>query len=228
MSILASFTNFFSNAIEIKDKFFTETMTTLYMVGFTAFIAGVIGVLIGVVLVVTEKGRVLENKALFGFLDKTINILRSVPFIIMLAAIAPLTRLIVGSSIGATAAIVPLAIGTIPFFSRQVQNALVEVDSGVVEAAQAMGNSPSEIIFGVYLKEGLAGIIRAASVTIVNLIGLTAMAGAIGAGGLGRLAIAVGYNRFQDDVTLVATLIIMILVFISQSIGNFLVKKATH
>ncbi|MER2064659.1 MAG: ABC transporter permease subunit, partial [Alkalibacterium sp.] len=127
-----------------------------------------------------------------------------------------------------TAAIVPLVVGTVPFYSRQVQNALLEVDSGVIEAAEAMGSSPLEIIFRVYLKEGLPSIVRVSSVTIINLIGLTAMAGAIGGGGLGNLAISRGYNRFQDDVTLVATGAILVIVFISQFIGNYFVRKTSH
>ncbi|NLB98923.1 MAG: ABC transporter permease subunit, partial [Lactobacillales bacterium] len=139
-----------------------------------------------------------------------------------------LTRFIVGTSIGSTAAIVPLVISTTPFFARQIQNALLEVDPGVVEAAQAMGTSNLDIIFRVYLKEGLASIIRVSAVTIINVIGLTAMAGAVGGGGLGNLAISRGYNRFQDDVILVATGLILIIVFISQAIGNYLVKKVSH
>ena len=156
------------------------------------------------------------------------NVFRPVPFIIMLALIAPITRLLVGTSIGTTAAIVPLVVGTVPFYSKQIQNALLEVDQGVIEAAEAMGSSPVEIIFRVYLKEGLPSIIRVSSVTIVNLIGLTTMAGAIGGGGLGNLAIARGYNRNQADVTLVSTAVILIIVFASQFIGNRLVKKTSH
>ena len=156
------------------------------------------------------------------------NVFRSVPFIIMLALIAPITRLLVGTSIGTTAAIVPLVVGTVPFYSKQIQNALLEVDQGVIEAAEAMGSSPVEIIFRVYLKEGLPSIIRVSSVTIVNLIGLTTMAGAIGGGGLGNLAIARGYNRNQADVTLVSTAVILIIVFATQFIGNRLVKKTSH
>lgn len=198
------------------------------MTVFTALIAGVLGILLGVTLVVTERGRILENQRLYSSLDRAVNVFRSVPFIIMLALIAPLTRLLVGTSIGTTAAIVPLVVGTVPFYSRQIQNALLEVDRGVIEAAESMGSSPGEIIFRVYLKEGLPSIIRASSVTIINLIGLTTMAGAIGAGGLGNLAISRGYNRNQMDVTLVATGVILIIVFASQFVGNYLEKKISH
>lgn len=226
--MISWFETFFAHSLSIQSEIIDSIWETLYMVGVTAFIAGLLGVVLGIILVVTETGGILENTKLYDFLERGVNAFRSVPFIIMLALIAPFTRLLVGSSIGTTAAIVPLVVGTVPFYSRQVQNALLEVDPGVVEAAEAMGSSPVEIIIRVYLKEGLPSIIRVSSVTIINLIGLTAMAGAIGAGGLGNLAIARGYNRFQTDVTIVATLAILIIVMISQVIGNYLVKKTSH
>lgn len=219
---------YFPNVIHIQGEVIDSIWETLYMVLATAVIVGVLGIILGVVLVVTAPGGILENRRVNHFLEQAVNIFRSVPFIIMLALIAPITRLIVGTTIGTTAAIVPLVVGTVPFYSRQIQNALLEVDDGVIEAAEAMGSSPTEIIFRVYLKEGLPSIIRVSSVTIINLIGLTAMAGAIGAGGLGNLAIARGYNRFHTDVTLVATGAILVIVFVSQLLGNYLVKKTSH
>ncbi|AOA02897.1 MULTISPECIES: methionine ABC transporter permease [Carnobacterium] len=219
---------YFKNVPPLRDEFIESTLQTLYMAGVTALIAGVLGIILGVILVVTDQGGILENKYLYSVLDKIINIFRSIPFIIMLAAIVPFTRWIAHTSIGTTAAIVPLVVGTTPFFARQIQNALVEVDAGIIEAAQSMGSSPLGIIFRVYLKEGLNGIIRASSLTIINLIGLTAMAGAVGGGGLGNLAISRGYNRFNDDVTFVATLIILAIVFITQAIGNYLIRKTSH
>lgn len=221
-------TTYFENVIPLKDEIIASTLQTLYMVGVTGLIAGVLGIILGVILVVTDNNGILENTPLYNILDKFVNIFRSLPFIILLALVVPLTRFLVHTSIGTTAAIVPLVIGTVPFYARQIQIALLEVDSGVIEAAQSMGSSPLEIIFRVYLKEGLTAIIRVSSLTIINLIGLTAMAGAIGGGGLGNLAIARGYNRYQNDVTLVATLIILLIVFISQFIGNQLVKRTTH
>ncbi|EDP68930.1 ABC transporter, permease protein [Carnobacterium sp. AT7] len=221
-------TTYFENVIPLKDEIIESTLQTLYMVTATALIAGVLGLILGVILVVTDRRGILESPRLYNVLDQIVNLFRSLPFIIMMALVVPLTRLIAHTSIGTTAAIVPLVIGTVPFFARQIQNALLEVDPGVIEAAQSMGSSPLEIIFRVYLKEGLTAIIRVSSVTIINLIGLTAMAGAIGGGGLGNLAIARGYNRFQNDVTFVATVIILIIVFISQLIGNTLVKKTSH
>ena len=221
-------TTYFENVIPLKDEIIESTLQTLYMVTATALIAGVLGLILGVILVVTDRRGILESPRLYNVLDQIVNLFRSLPFIIMMALVVPFTRFLVDTSIGTTAAIVPLVIGTVPFFARQIQNALLEVDPGVIEAAQSMGSSPLEIIFRVYLKEGLTAIIRVSSVTIINLIGLTAMAGAIGGGGLGNLAIARGYNRFQNDVTLVATVIILIIVFISQLIGNTLVKKTSH
>ena len=221
-------TTFLPNVSEIWDEVLLSTWETLYMTLVAGLIAGILGVILGVILVVTEDGGILESRHLYNVPDKLVNIFRSLPFIILMALIVPFTRLVVGTSIGTTASIVPLVVATVPFYARQIQNALVEVDAGVIEAAQSMGASPWEIIFRVYLKEGLPGIIRVSSVTIINLIGLTAMAGAIGGGGLGNLAITRGYNRFQNDVTLVATIIILIIVFISQAIGNALVKKVSH
>ena len=221
-------TTYFENVIPLKDEIIASTLQTLYMVGVTGLIAGVLGIILGVILVVTDNNGILENAPLYNILDKFVNVFRSLPFIILMALVVPLTRFLVHTSIGTTAAIVPLVIGTVPFYARQIQIALLEVDPGVIEAAQSMGSSPLEIVFRVYLKEGLTAIIRVSSLTIINLVGLTAMAGAIGGGGLGNLAIARGYNRFQGDVTLVATLIILLIVFISQFIGNQLVKRTTH
>lgn len=222
------FERYFPNVVAISDEFVEATIQTLYMTFWTALIAGILGIVLGIVLVVTRPGGILESRGLFELLDKIINIVRSIPFIILLALLGTTTRLIVGTTIGETAALVPLIAGIIPFFARQIEIALLEVDPGVIEAAEAMGTSPLGIIVRVYLPEGLAGIIRVSALTIINVIGLTAMAGAVGAGGLGNLAITRGYNRFQNDVTIMATLIILILVFFSQFVSNLLVKKVSH
>jgi D-methionine transport system permease protein len=224
----AFFERYFPNVVAISDEFVTATIQTLYMTFWTALIAGVLGIILGIVLVVTRPGGILETRGLFEILDKIINVVRSIPFIILLALLGTTTRFIVGTTIGETAALVPLIAGIIPFFARQIEIALLEVDPGVIEAAEAMGTSPLGIIVRVYLPEGLAGIIRVSALTIINVIGLTAMAGAVGAGGLGNLAITRGYNRFQNDITIMATLIILLLVFVSQFISNLLVKKVSH
>ncbi|MGX7029963.1 methionine ABC transporter permease [Vagococcus zengguangii] len=216
------------NASKIPSEIIEATRQTLYMVFWTSLIAGVLGILLGVVLVVSRKDGILENRFIYQCLDKVINIVRSIPFIILLSLLALFTRFIVGTTIGEKAALVPLVIGVIPFFARQIEIALLEVNPGVIEAAQAMGTHPLGIIFRVYLVEGLAGIVRVSALTIINVIGLTTMAGAVGAGGIGNLAISRGYNRFQTDITVVATLIILVLVFISQFISNLIIKKIKH
>ena len=219
---------YFPNVVAIQDEFVTATIQTLYMVFWTSLIAGILGILLGIVLVVTRPNGILENRPLFEFLDKVINVVRSIPFIILLTLLGTFTRFLVGTTIGEIAALVPLIAGIIPFFARQIEIALLEVDPGVVEAAEAMGTSPFGIIFRVYLPEGVAGIIRVSALTVINVIGLTAMAGAVGAGGLGNLAITRGYNRFQTDVTIMATLIILVFVFISQFVSNLLIKRVSH
>jgi len=220
--------NYLPNVYLIPDEFIEATKQTLYMSFWTALIGGAIGLGFGIVLVVTRPQGLLENRLLYEVLDKVINVVRSIPFIILLSLLALTTRFLVGTTIGAKAALVPLIFGVVPFFARQVENALLEVDPGVIEAAESMGTSPIGIVFRVYLIEGLPGIIRVSALTIINVIGLTAMAGAVGAGGLGNLAISRGYNRFQTDVTIVATLLILILVFLSQWISNLLIKKISH
>lgn len=222
------FQQYFPNVIEVQDDIISSTYETLYMVVATSLFSAIFGILLGVIMVVIDEGGILENKWLYSILGKIINLFRSIPFIILIAVVVPLTRLITGTSIGMNAAIVPLVIGIVPFYARQIQNALLEVDPGIIEAAQSMGSGPIEIIFRVYLKEGLTGIIRASSVTVINLIGLTTMAGAIGSGGLGSLAINKGYNRFHSDITIVATMLILILVFICQFIGDYFTRKTTH
>lgn len=218
----------FPNVIQLKQEFIDSTLETLYMVFWTALGAGVLGIILGVILVTTAPRGIFANQVIYSILEKIINVCRSIPFIIMLALIQPITRLLAGTTIGTTAALVPLIVGVTPFFARQIENALLEVDQGIIEAAEAMGTSPLGIVFRVYLVEGLPSIIRVSAVTIINLIGLTAMAGAIGAGGLGNLAITRGYNRFQTDVTIAATAIILILVFLSQFISNQLIKRTSH
>lgn len=216
------------NAASIPDEFLEATIETLYMTLWTAGLGFVLGLGLGVWLVLTQPKGLKANAAVYSVLDKFVNIFRSIPFVIMIALLVNITRLIAGTSIGTTAAIVPLVVATVPFYARQIQNALVEVNPGVIEAAQAMGLSTGDIVFRVYLKEALPGIIRVSALSIINVIGLTAMAGTIGGGGLGNLAITRGYNRFQTDVTIISTIIILIIVFISQAIADRLVKKVEH
>lgn len=200
---------------------------TLYMTSISFVVGGLLGLIIGLFLVLTGPNGVIENKVAFQILDKITSVFRAIPFIILLAIIAPVTYWIVGTNLGMTAALVPLSAATFPFFARQVQVVLAELDQGVIEAAQASGATLWDII-KVYLSEGLPDLIRVSTVTLISLVGETAMAGAIGAGGLGYIAIYYGYNRSNTDVTLVATLLILILIFLIQFIGDFLTNKLSH
>ncbi|KRK63855.1 metal ion ABC transporter permease [Companilactobacillus tucceti DSM 20183] len=213
---------------EGDNGFVVAIWQTLYMTFVSAIFAGIFGIILGILLVVTTDDGITPHKNFYNVLDKLVNLFRSIPFVILLAVIGPFTKLVVGQTIGPKGALVPLIIGTAPFFARQVQLALVEVDHGVIEAAEAMGLSPMKIIFRVYLKEGLPELIRSGTFTTISLIGLTAMAGAVGGGGLGNMAIAVGYQRFENDVTIVSMIFILILVFIIQGIGDLLVRKLEH
>lgn len=219
---------FFDYSLTIKDRIVSDFKATLYMLIVSAIFAGLLGLILGVIMVVTDKDRILENKVVYSILDKLTNLFRAIPFVILLALIAPLTKVIVGTRIGATAAIVPLTFSTVSFFARQVEQALADVDGGKVEAAEAMGLSPREIIIRVYLREGLPSLIRASSITLISLLGLTAMAGTVGAGGIGDLAIAMGYQRYKDDVVIVSVILILIIVYLIQGIANYLIRKTSH
>lgn len=210
------------------EYFGTAVLETLIMVLWSGAISFVLGLFLGVVLTVTKKGGILENKIIWQVLDKIINLFRSIPFIIMLTGVMPLSRLIMGTAIGVKGAIVPLIFGCVPFFTRQVETALAEVDGGLVEAALSMGLSPLDIIFRVYLRESVAPIVRGTTITLVSLIGLTAMAGAVGAGGLGNYAIMYGHDRNQLDVTWLTIVVLVIAVSLIQSGGNKIIKKNKH
>lgn len=201
---------------------------TLLMVVWSGAISFVLGLALGVVVTVTRPGGILENRAVYQILDKLINFIRSIPFIILLTAVMPLSRLIMGTAIYVRGAIVPLVFGTVPFFTRQVESALAQVDKGLVEAALSMGSSPLEIVFRVYLRESIAAIARGTTITLISLIGLTAMAGVVGAGGLGDFAIRYGHDRNMTDVTYVTVLVVFLLVSLIQFIGGRIVKKNTH
>lgn len=216
------------NVAAHPERFLTGFLETFIMTIWSGAISFVLGLIFGIALVVTKKGAILENKVIFQTLDKLINLFRSVPFIILLTGVMPLSRLIMGTAIGVRGAIVPLVFGTVPFFSRQIEAALSEVDEGLVEAALSMGLSPFDIIFRVYLKESVGPIVRGTMITTVSLIGLTAMAGAVGAGGLGNYAIMYGHDRNQLDVTWVTIIVLVIVVNLIQWAGTRIVKKNTH
>ena len=198
---------------------------TFYMVAVATVIAGIIGIPLGVTLVTTSKGHILQNLFINRILGTIVNIIRSVPFIILMVAIIPLTRLIAGTSIGTAAACVPLTIVAIPFLSRLVDTSLRDVDYGLVEAAESMGATPFQIIRKVLLPEALPTIINNVTVLIVNLIGASAMAGAIGGGGLGDIAIRYGYQRFRPDVMLATIIILIVVVNLIQYGGDLASHK---
>ncbi|MDX1304063.1 methionine ABC transporter permease [Photobacterium sp.] len=201
---------------------------TLTMVLASGIIGFALGIPLGVALHLSKDGGLLENRTLNKALGTVVNIGRSIPFIILLVAIIPFTRFIVGSSIGTAAAIVPLAVGAIPFIARLVEGALLEVPSGLVEAAQAMGATPKQIITKVLLPEALPGIINAVTITLVTLVSYSAMAGTVGGGGLGDVGIRYGYQRFDGSVMMITVVILVILVQLIQSVGDHLVKRVDH
>lgn len=220
--------NWIPNVMERLPDFWQALGDTLLMVVWSGAISFVLGLALGVVITVTRPGGILESKVVYQVLDKAINFFRSIPFIILLTAVMPVSRLIMGTAIYVRGAIVPLVFGTVPFFTRQIESALAQVDKGLVEAALSMGSSPLEIIFRVYLRESVAAIVRGTTITIISLIGLTAMAGAVGAGGLGDFAIRYGHDRNMTDVTYVTVLVVFLLVSLIQLIGGHIVKKNTH
>lgn len=198
---------------------------TVYMVAVSMVIATAIGVPLGVLLSTTGKGGILEARAFNNTLGAIVNAIRSIPFIILMVAIIPLTRLLVGTAIGTTAAMVPLIIAAIPFIGRQVETSLTEVPYGLVEAALSMGATPLQIIRRVLLPEAMPSIVAQLTTVVISLVGESAMAGAIGGGGLGDLAIRYGYQRFRPDVMIATVVILIILVQLVQFAGNLLAKR---
>lgn len=207
---------------------FDGILETLYMVGVSSAVAFVFGLPLGIILSVTASGSILESRWLNSFLSFVVNVGRSVPFIILMVAIIPLTRLVVGTSIGTNAAIVPLSVAAIPFVGRVVESALREIDQGIVEAALSMGAAPTEIICKVLLPEALPAIISGLTLTLINLIGYSAMAGAIGGGGLGDIAIRYGYQRFMPDIMLITVIILVVMVQFFQLAGDKLAQITRH
>lgn len=213
------------NLLEFWPKILQAINETLIMVGVSLVVAALIGIPLGIALVVTRQGGLLQNSAFFKGLSVVINFFRSIPFIILLVAILPLTRFLVGTSIGTAAAVVPLVLFSGPYIARLVESSLMEVKPGVVEAAEAMGASPWQIILRVYVPEALSSIVLNLTIATIGLVGASAMAGFVGGGGLGDLAIAYGYQRFETDIMIVTVLLLVLLVQIVQTLGNVLSKK---
>ncbi|UQZ86843.1 Methionine import system permease protein MetP [Paenibacillus konkukensis] len=200
-------------------------LDTLTMLGASTFFTVLIGLPLGILLFLTSGGQLLQQKALYGILSFVVNVLRSVPFVILMIVIIPFTKLLVGTSIGVPGAIPPLVIGAAPFFARLVETSLREVDRGVIEAAQSMGATYNQIVGKVLLREARPGLIAAITITAVTLVSYTAMSGVIGGGGLGDLAIRYGYQRFQTNVMIVTVVILVVLVQVLQMLGDRLVRS---
>lgn len=210
--------------------FFTDILIealgqTLYMVGISTILATLIGFILAIILVITEKDGLKPNKLINSILGFIVNTLRSFPFIILVVAIIPLTRMIVGKSIGETAALVPLTIGSAPFIARVIEGALKEVNKGLIEAAKSFGASDFQIIFKVMIKEAMPSIISGITLSIISIIGYSAMAGAVGAGGVGAVALTYGYQRFDDAVMIYTVITLIIIVQLLQGAGNLAYKK---
>jgi D-methionine transport system permease protein len=198
------------------------------MLGGSMVLTVILGLPLGVILFLTGKDQMLQNRAANGLLSLLVNILRSVPFVILLIVMIPLTVALVGTSLGVAGAIPPLVVGAAPFFARLVETALREVDKGVIEASFAMGAKRRQVVLGALLPEAMPGIIAAATVTAIALVSYTAMAGVVGAGGLGDLAIRFGYQRFQTDVMVVTVVLLLVLVQVLQMIGDTVVRRVSH
>jgi D-methionine transport system permease protein len=219
------FSNFSPALLEL---FVNSLWETIVMVGISGLAGASIGVPLGVFLRLTDIGGVLQNAPANRIIGGAVNAVRSTPFIILLVAIIPFTRLITGSSIGTAAAVVPLTIAAAPFVARLVETALREVDSGLIEAAQAMGATTRQIVLKVLLPEALPGIVAGLTITFVSLTGYSAMAGAIGGGGLGDLGIRYGYQRFLPEVMAAVVLVLILFVQAVQSLGDWLVRRLSH
>lgn len=216
------------NINEILGLLGPATLQTLYMLAASSVLAYLIGMPLGIWLVISSEGHVAPAPWVERVVGTVINILRSAPFIVLMVALIPFTRLVAGTSIGTTAAIVPLVIATAPFVSRIVESSLKEVPHGIIEAAESMGASTRQIIFKVLLPESKSSLILGAAITVINVIGYTAMAGAVGGGGLGDLAIQYGYNRFRTDVMIATVVILIIFVQLVQTLGTRLAVRLAH
>ncbi len=206
------------------DLLIPSLLETLYMVAVSTFFTILMGLPLGIVLVVTEKNNILPFPRLNKVLSTIINVIRSVPAIILIISIVPFTRLIVGTSIGTTAAIVPLVVAATPFFARVVETALREIDWGIIEASISMGATPFQIIAKVLIPEAVSSLVLGITITLINILGYSAIAGIVGGGGLGDLAIRYGYHRFKTNVLIASVISLIVIVQVTQFIGNNLAK----
>lgn len=224
----AVFAGWFPNVVKYWPKMVKAIFETLKMVGISLPIITAGGVALGVALVVISDGHIYENKTLNRILPRLVNVLRAIPFVILIAAILPFTRFIVGTAVGVPGAVVPMIAAMIPFIARQVELALLEIDRGVVDMAFSLGISKPYLIFHILLKEARGAIIRAVTLSSISLVSYSAMAGVVGGGGIGDLAIRYGYARLMSDITFFSVVLLLILVFGLQGIGNILLKKFSY
>ena len=213
---------------ELSELLWTGVRETAWMVGFSALLTAVGGLLVGILLVLTDRGGLLAARPVNALLGLVVNVGRSLPFIILLVAVIPFTRAVVGTTIGTTAAVVPLTIGAIPFYARIVETAIREVPGDVVAAAVAMGASRGQIVGKVLLREARPGLVAGLTITVVALVGYSAMAGVVGGGGLGDLAIRYGYQRFETDVMIATVVVLVVLVQAVQTLGDVVVRRLSH
>ncbi|MCI1901387.1 MAG: ABC transporter permease [Bifidobacteriaceae bacterium] len=218
----------FLNSAVTFDQYVKAFQETVYMVGISLFIGALIGIPVGVILAITRKGSLLPNRFVYVVLNTVVNIIRSVPFIILLVAIMPFTHLIAHTSIGTNAALVPLTVYVAPYIGRLIESAVLEVDPGILEAAKAMGASPVQTVRYFVLPEAKGSIILALTTACIGLIGATAMAGTIGGGGIGDLAISYGYQQFDTIAIVITVIILIVVVQLIQSFGNWYARRARH
>lgn len=216
------------NVLDYSERFFTSCTQTLQMFAIAGIFTFLFGMLFGVVLTVTKRGGIRENRVIYYIVEIFTNVFRSIPFIILLIFLIPFTRALVGTAIGVKGAVVPLIFGAVPFFTRQVETALANVDEGKIEAARSMGSGTFGLIFRIYLHEAVPELVRVTTITAISLIGLTTMAGAVGAGGIGSFAINYGQNLNHQDIVNVCVVILLAFVCVLQTLGNFFSKKTTN
>ncbi len=216
------------NVMKYLNLFPQAILDTLIMLVITGVMSFIIGLPIAVIIVITKPGGICPNRWIFWILDKIVNLFRAIPFVILIPLLVGLTRLIFHTTIGIKSALVPLIVGTVPFVARQMESAMEEIPEGIVEASIAMGMSPWQIIWNVYLKQNIPGMIRGMTITLIAVIGQIAIVGTVGAGGLGDLAIRFGWQRQMEDITIVVLILLLIIISLIQALGDWLVRKTTH
>lgn len=222
------FHKLFPNIILNYTEFSQSIIDTMIMLAITGVFSFIFGMMLGIILVLTRKNGLMENKVVYIIISKFIDLFRAIPFIILIMVLSPLTRAIMGTTIQLKGAILPLIFGITPFFARQIEGVLLQIDGGVIEASKAMGCTTKEIVFGVYLRESVSSIIHAMTITLTSAIGYIAMVGIIGGGGIGDFCIRYGYYGYKNDVIFACVFVLLIITTTIQIIGNYFAKKLKH